>query len=163
MSTGIKAQHQIKVTTINEVQIVNKPWGWEKWIADGGSASPYVLKEIYIKASCKTSLQFHKFKRETSYVQKGRGLLHYSELPIDADKFINGIYTKSEIQTFVSSVKTKELIPGSVFHVFPGLIHRVEAIEDLLIIESSTVEVEDVLRLQDDTNRSHGRIESEHS
>ena len=45
----------------------------------------------------------------------------------------------------------------------PGCIHRIEALEDLTIIESSSIELDDVIRLEDDTGRPSGRIESEHS
>jgi len=162
MKTDTKQQRSIDITTINEVKVVTKPWGSEKWIADGSPSFPYALKEMHIKAPYKTSLQFHKAKQETTYVQKGRGLLHYSELFIDAQKFSSGGYDANEIQKFMSSIKTRPLVPGVVYHVFPGFIHRVEALEDLLLIETSTVELDDIFRLQDDSNRSHGRVESEH-
>jgi len=60
-------------------------------------------------------------------------------------------------------MRQKKLTPGVVFHVFPGIVHRVESISNLLMIESSTVELDDVYRLQDDTSRGHGKIESEHA
>ncbi len=49
-----------------------------------------------------------------------------------------------------------------VFHVKPGIIHRVEAIEDLTLIESSTIELDDVYRIHDEWKRHDGKIESEH-
>ena len=50
-----------------------------------------------------------------------------------------------------------------VIHVKKGCIHRVEAIEDMTMLEASTIELDDVIRLQDDTERSDGRITHEHS
>ena len=57
----------------------------------------------------------------------------------------------------------EEITVGKVVHTKPGCIHRIEALEDLTIIESSTVELDDIIRLEDDTDRKNGRIESEHS
>ena len=45
--------------------IVEKPWGYEKWIAH---TKDYVLKEIFIKKGHKTSLQYHNEKKETNYL-----------------------------------------------------------------------------------------------
>ena len=50
-----------------------------------------------------------------------------------------------------------------MIHIKPGIVHRVEAIDDLLLIEASTVELDDIFRLEDDSGRQHGRIEKEHS
>jgi hypothetical protein len=153
---------QVKIMGIEEVKLVNKPWGWEKWIAHGQPDFPYALKEIHIRAPYKSSLQFHEFKRETNYVQKGRGFLHYSDIPVDIKRFVNQEYTPEELEELIDSVRKKEIIPGSVFHVCPLFLHRVEAVVDLYMIESSTTELDDVFRLQDDSGRNHGRIESEH-
>ena len=48
------------------------------------------------------------------------------------------------------------------FHVKPGIIHRVEAVEDLTLIESSTIELDDVYRINEEWDRLNGNIESEH-
>jgi quercetin dioxygenase-like cupin family protein len=39
--------------------------------------------------------------------------------------------------------------PGSAFHFAPGTVHRVRAIEDTRILEVSTPQIEDVVRLED--------------
>ena len=144
------------------IEIHPKGWGHEKWIADGQPNFKYALKEIFLKAGNKSSLQFHRYKKETNFIQSGTGLLHMSEIKIDPDKFENNAYSKDEIATFINSVYTTELNPGTVFHVFPGFIHRVESLSDLTMIESSTTELDDVLRIVDDTNRPHGKIKEEH-
>ena len=55
-----------------------------------------------------------------------------------------------------------ELEPGIVFHTPPGTIHRMIATTDLVYVEASTTELDDVIRLQDDANRTHGKIDAEH-
>lgn len=157
-----KQGRKIRVLDIKIVKIVNKPWGWERWIADGTPNFPYALKEIFMKAPYKSSVQFHKDKQETNYIQKGNGILHYSHEPINIYKFIEGGYTQKEINRFIKNLRQERLVPGKVFHIYPGFIHRVEALKDLLMIESSSVELDDVFRLQDDTGRKHGKIKKEH-
>ena len=79
------------------------------------------------------------------------------------EKYENGDYTQDEIKKFILELKKEEITVGKVVHIKPGCIHRIEALEDLTIIESSSVELDDVIRLEDDTGRPNGRIESEHS
>jgi mannose-6-phosphate isomerase len=55
------------------------------------------------------------------------------------------------------------LMPGRIVHVRPGVIHRIEAVTDLVIVEVSTPELDDVIRLEDDMGRGNGRIETEHT
>ena len=66
---------------------VEKDWGHEIWLASYYNDSKYALKEIMIRKSFQSSIQFHEFKHETTYVQSGKGLLHYNEDPIDVKKF----------------------------------------------------------------------------
>jgi len=150
------------IKEIDEVKKVSKPWGYEKWIAEGSPNFKYALKEIFFKANFKTSIQFHEFKEETNYVQKGRGVLHFSSTEIDIEKFKNQEYTQENLENIINSMKKQILEPGIVVHVKPGTVHRVESIEDLTIIEASTVELDDVFRLNDEWNRNHGRIDEEH-
>ena len=153
---------QVRILEMPQVKLVDKPWGWERWIADGSPTFRYALKELFIKAPHKTSIQVHKDKQETNYIQRGRGILHYSLAPIDVEAYLRGRYTEDELSEMINSLERRELLPGTVFHIFPEFIHRVEAVEDLLMIESSTIELDDVVRLKDDAGRGHGRIASEH-
>ena len=153
----------IKFINLNDVYTVNKPWGYEKWIANGIPNFKYVLKEILFHASFRSSIQFHEKKEETNYVVKGKGVLYYSDTPIDLKKFKNGEYSDDDLKIIINTLKKVELTPGIVIHIKPGIVHRIEAIDDLLLIEASTVELDDVFRLQDDSERQHGRIEKEHS
>ena len=116
------------------MKLVNKPWGYEKWITEGR----YVFKEIFIRGGCKSSLQYHDIKEETNYVIRGLGILYKDNSKLD-------------------------LVPETFFHILPKEVHRVEAVTDLLMVEASTPEVNDIVRLQDDWQRGDGRIESEHS
>ena len=122
-----------------QAKVVNKPWGKEKWIAYNDL---YVLKIITINKGYRTSLQYHKQKHETNYVDRGRILCWLQNEDGDIEKI--------------------ELGPGSVIEVVPGRIHRVEAIEDTRLIEASTPHLDDVIRMEDDFSRGHGRIASEH-
>ena len=148
---------------IEDVKKVTKPWGYEKWIADGVPNFKYALKEIFFKMGYKTSIQFHEFKEETNYVQSGEGVFYFSENHIDVKKFQNHEYTKEEIKQIIENLKRIKLSPGAVIHVKPSTVHRVEAITDLTIVESSTIELDDVYRLNDEWNRGDGKIEQEHN
>lgn len=162
MSEQNVMEEQIRILSSEQAKLVEKPWGWERWIADGSPSFRYALKEIFIRAPYKSSIQFHKAKQETNYVQKGRAILHYSTEPIDIEAYLSGNYSQDQIAEIINNLQKKEIVPGMVFHVFPGFIHRVEAVEDLTMIEVSTIELDDVYRLQDDSGRGHGRIDREH-
>jgi hypothetical protein len=73
---------------------------------------------------------------------------------------ITCVRTVNEI--IVNSTHTQQIFEGLVFHIKPGEIHRVEAITDITLIEASTPEVDDVIRLHDDEGRANGRIDSEY-
>ena len=148
---------------IDEVKKVSKPWGFEKWVAEGSPNFKYAFKEIFFKANFKTSIQFHEFKEETNYVQKGKGIFYFSSEEIDIDKFRNQDYSQKDLENIVNNLQKQILEPGIVVHVKPGTVHRVESTEDLTIIEASTIELDDVFRLNDEWGREHGRIDEEHS
>lgn len=152
----------IDIKKIQDIKKVDKPWGYEKWIADGSPNFKYVLKEIFLKSKFKSSVQFHEFKEETNYIQKGEGILHYYPNPINFEKYQNNEYSDDEFNDILTNLKKQKLYPGMVFHIKPGIIHRVEAITDLTMIESSTIELDDVVRLNDEWGRHDGKIESEH-
>ncbi len=63
----------IKILDISNIRTVTKPWGYEKWIADGSPDFKYALKEILFRANFKSSIQFHEFKEETNYKTQGSG------------------------------------------------------------------------------------------
>jgi len=118
---------------------VKKPWGKEVWLELNDK---YCYKRIYINAGTKTSFQYHHKKKETNYIIEGE-----AEIWLENDS--------GEID------KTK-MGPNDFFTVHPPKKHRVIAITDVILQEVSTPEVDDVIRIEDDSNRPDGRIEEEH-
>ena len=111
---------------------VEKPWGYERIWAH---TDRYVGKVIFITAGKRLSLQKHLVKDESILVVSGRLRLHI-EGP-------DGV------------VRASDLGVGSHRHVGVGVIHRYEAIdEDVELIEVSTPELDDVVRIEDDFGRS---------
>ena len=152
----------IEIVKLDDVKTVTKPWGWEKWIQPGGEVYPFVLKQLLLKEGNRTSLQVHRYKSESIIVLSGQGiLLSYSEF-FDCEKYLNDGYSEFEMDTIFNNITKTVIGPNSVFHTPPGTIHRMIAITDLLYIESSTTELDDVIRLQDDNKREHGKIDNEH-
>jgi quercetin dioxygenase-like cupin family protein len=112
-----------------KVARVPKPWGYEiHWAV----SERYVGKILHINAGHALSLQYHKLKDETVYVHSGT-LLYEIE--------IDGVLTR------------REMGPGDAIHVPPGTVHRMTAIEDCDVLEASTPELNDVVRLQDNYGR----------
>lgn len=144
-----------------EIKKVTKHWGYELWIADG-SDTPYASKRILFKAGNRTSLQVHEYKVETNYVLSGTGILHRSHEPLDIAKFLEQGMTAKQVEEYETTFEVIELKEGVVFNVKPGYVHRVIATTDLEFMETSTTELDDVIRLQDDAGRTHGRISYEH-
>jgi mannose-6-phosphate isomerase len=117
-----------------DVKRVEKPWGYELVYA---STERYCGKIIFIRAGEELSLQFHKEKDETIYVQSGRVAFEIGEpgKPID----------------------TEVVVPGRAFRLEPGTVHRMRALEDTIVLEVSTPEIDDVVRLED----RYGRAEAD--
>lgn len=120
-------------------EIVKKPWGKEVWLELNAN---YCYKRIYINAGARTSFQYHEKKRETNYIIKGE-----AEVWLENKK---------------GRVEVKRMKANDFFNVIPPRKHRVIAISDLILQEVSTPEVDDVIRIEDDTDRPSGKITSEH-
>jgi mannose-6-phosphate isomerase-like protein (cupin superfamily) len=144
-----------------EGKIVSKPWGEELWIADG-VRTPYALKRILFKAGFRSSLQVHQFKSETNFVLSGEGRFQIWTEEFDTARFLEGAMPQSELDEILSAVLEVEIRAGDIIDVKPGRLHRVIAVSDLTFIEASTVELDDVIRISDDAQRGHGKIENEH-
>ena len=144
-----------------EIKRVTKHWGYELWIADG-VRTPYASKRILFKAGNRTSLQVHEKKFETNYVLSGTGVLHRSRTILNIEHFLEHGMTSKEVEEYEATFEVIELKEGVVFDVAPGYVHRVIATTDLEFMETSTTELDDVIRLQDDQGRTHGRISYEH-
>ena len=111
--------------------VVDKPWGHELIWA---KTDRYVGKILHIKAGEALSLQYHRVKDETIMVLSGRLQLVF---------FADG-----------EEPKSRELLPREPFHVTAGLRHRMIAIEDTEVLEVSTPELDDVVRLEDRYGRT---------
>jgi mannose-6-phosphate isomerase-like protein (cupin superfamily) len=105
---------------------VDKPWGWELVWAE---TDAYVGKLLFIRAGESLSLQYHETKDESWLVREGRASLELGEVGGGLD--------------------TTEIEPGDTFRFRPGTVHRLSALEDTLVVEVSTPQLDDVVRLDD--------------
>src|ERR1700687_269974 len=112
---------------------VNKPWGYELIWAHTHS---YVGKILHIHKGHKLSFQYHEKKDETIHVLSG-GL----RLVVDEG---------------AGSVEI-EMGPGDSYHIAPLVKHRMVATSDCDVLEASTSELEDVVRLEDAYGRAGSR------
>jgi len=115
---------------MSEVKRVEKPWGFEVIWANSGK---YAGKILHVTAGHKLSWQYHEFKEETIYLQSG-------VLDFETEK-------EGEERRIV------RMMPGDAFHIEPYRKHRMIAVEDCDILEASTCELDDVVRLSDDYGR----------
>jgi quercetin dioxygenase-like cupin family protein len=119
---------------------VVKPWGREIWFADQAA---YAGKILEVKKGCRLSLQYHERKTETLYLLSGRVRLTYRvAAPVETP-------TAAE----VTSADQFEWLPGAALHIPARTVHRFEALEDSVLLEVSTPDLTDVVRLQDDYAR----------
>ncbi len=111
----------------SEPRRVEKPWGHELIWAE---TDDFVGKVLFVKAGESLSLQFHREKDEAWLVEAGRA--------------------KLELGSAGDPVLREEIVgPGAAFRFRPGTVHRVAAIEDTTIVEVSTPQLHDVVRLED--------------
>jgi mannose-1-phosphate guanylyltransferase len=146
---------------IQNPKTVTKPWGNELWIADG-VRTPYALKRILFRQGFRSSLQVHRYKFETNYVLSGTGILQLRNEIFDCEEYLSSSQKELMLDAALRTLKEIKIKPGDVIDVLPGQIHRVIAVTDLVFIEASTKELDDVIRLADDASRGHGKIDSEH-
>ncbi len=106
--------------------IIEKPWGREEILEKNVK---YMLKRLTMFKGKRCSLQHHEYKIETIYILNGILKITMN----NNDK----LYFKNDVLT-----------------IYPLEIHRMEAIEDTIYLEASTPEIDDVIRLEDDYNRT---------
>ena len=95
--------------------------------------SSLIGKVLVIETGKRLSLQRHEIKDETIFVLSGRLLL--------------------QLEDDAGEVRIEELGPGEFRRVQTGRIHRYEALERVELMEVSTPELDDVVRLEDDFGR----------
>ena len=87
-------------------------------------------KILFVSTGESLSLQYHERKDESWYIESGRARL---ELGATGDAVLNDVVIGA----------------GEAFHYPPGTLHRVTALEDTTILEVSTPQLDDVVRLED--------------
>ena len=112
---------------------IDKPWGHELIWA---RTDRYVGKILRIAAGEALSLQYHRRKDETLYVLSGTLELSLGER--------------------ADALTTQVMGPGDRVHLWPGRLHRLAARSDCEVLEVSTPELDDVVRLADRYGRADG-------
>ena len=110
---------------------IEKPWGFELLFAH---TPKYAGKLIFIKRGHRLSLQYHKEKDETFYIHEGKVLI--------------------DIEGSDGQLVQTEAQPGYCLRIPPLNKHRLKAMEDTVIFEVSTPELEDLERVDDDYGRT---------
>ena len=110
---------------------VDKPWGYELIWA---KTDRYVGKILHIDPGHLLSLQYHEKKDETIFVLKGEIIFR--------------------VQEPGEELEERRMVEGELYHVTPGTIHQMEAVESTDLLEASTPELDDVVRLKD----RYGRV-----
>ena len=108
------------------VTVVAKPWGHETIWAH---TDRYVGKILHIKAGQALSVQYHERKDETVYLLSGEIIYR--------------------VQGDDGEMKDIGLKPGDAFRITPGTVHQMEAVTDCDVLEASTPDLDDVVRLSD--------------
>ena len=109
------------------VKRVEKPWGYEIIWAH---TDRYVGKILHIAAGQALSVQYHERKDETVYLLSGE-MKYWVKLDADGE------------------MQDMRLRMGDAFRITPGTIHYMEAVTDCDVLEASTPELDDVVRLKD--------------
>jgi mannose-6-phosphate isomerase-like protein (cupin superfamily) len=104
---------------------VDKPWGYELIWA---RTERYVGKILHVRAGHVLSLQYHNHKDETMHVLRGELILRTQP---------------------GSSLEERRFTAGESARIPPKLIHQIEAVADSDVLEASTAELDDLVRLQD--------------
>ena len=113
------------------VERVEKPWGHELIWAN---TDKYVGKILHVKAGHALSLQYHELKDETIHLLRGEM------------RFWAG--------PSAEQLQEVTLAEGESYHIVPFTVHRMEAVTDVDILEASTPNLGDVVRLED----RYGRV-----
>ena len=111
---------------------VSKPWGSESWLTSDNL--PYTSKILHVTKGSRLSLQYHDLKDETLSLVSGK-----VSLVIGPD---------------AASLETVDMLPEVGYHVAPNVLHRIEAIEDSVLVEASLPQTGTTFRVQDDYGRT---------
>lgn len=109
----------------SDVTVVPKPWGHEIIWAN---TNRYVGKILHITAGHALSIQYHERKDETIYLLSGEIIYRVKEQ---------------------EELRDVQLRVGEAYRVTPGTVHQMEAVTDCDVLEASTPDLDDVVRLSD--------------
>jgi mannose-6-phosphate isomerase-like protein (cupin superfamily) len=120
-----------KKNWVQTTRHVPKPWGHEEHFAlvDG----LYCGKVLFVIAGHSLSLQLHEHKDETVAVHEGHLVFEVGHSDATLERF--------------------DLWPGEAVRITPGTVHRMTAVVDTCVLEVSTTELDDVIRLADHYGR----------
>ena len=111
---------------MNETKRVEKPWGYELWWA---RTDRYVGKILHIKAGHELSIQYHNRKDETIYLLRGEMIY--------------------KVQPEGGELEDVRLKIGEAYRITPLTVHQMVAVTDCDVLEASTPDLDDVVRLSD--------------
>jgi mannose-6-phosphate isomerase-like protein (cupin superfamily) len=117
---------------VSAVSIIAKPWGHEEHFALANGL--YCGKVLFIKEGHALSLQLHESKDETVAVQRGHIIL---DIGRDQDM-----------------MESFDLLPGESVRIRPTTVHRMTAVADSYVLEASTTQLDDIIRLADRYGRA---------
>jgi mannose-6-phosphate isomerase-like protein (cupin superfamily) len=109
---------------------VPKPWGHEMVWAQ---SDRYVGKILHIKAGHELSVQYHNRKDETVHLLSGEIVYR--------------------VKSTSGQLEDVQLKPGESYRITPGTVHQMVALTDCEVLEVSTPEVDDIVRLSDKYGR----------
>lgn len=116
-----------------KTKIIDKPWGYEELIEVNKN---YVVKKLFMKEGNACSTQYHELKTETIVILKGKLRIY--------------------IGNDLNSLTFNEYNEGDYVTIKPYTIHKMEGMTDCMYLETSTIELWDVIRLKDDYGRVQG-------
>jgi mannose-6-phosphate isomerase len=122
----VRLKTTLSARSTSPVERIEKPWGYELLWAN---TEHYAAKLLHVRAGESLSLQFHRLKEETLYLESGECVLLAGQ-------------SEEQLQPVSFSI-------GTAFHIPPGLLHRLSAVTDCRIFEVSTPHLTDVVRLED--------------
>ena len=108
------------------MEVTVKPWGREEmWAFVEGK---YAAKTLHVRANHELSLKYHRQRHKTVWILQGE---------VDVEHCRQGCMQK------------ERFTEGSGFVVPPGAVHGVRAVTECVLLEVSTTELEDKVRLED--------------
>jgi len=120
------------VHEVTAVRRIDKPWGHEEIFAFADGL--FCGKTLHVNAGESLSLQYHERKTETVSVWSGRA--------------------RFEVGPTADRLEVLELGKGQSLHLPAGTVHRLTALTDVVVLEASTPEIDDVVRIDDRYGRT---------